>query len=255
VRLAYRVEGSGPALLLHLGAGCDSGLWGAAGLVEPLARSYTCVLFDHRGHGESDIPRGPEAYHLDRLTADVVELLDHLGIQHAAFWGYSMGISPGVRLAETRPDRVWALIASGAVGPPDSPEEVAAGVNQRAAEFREHGWENLIAGFEKQEPDPIPAWMTERIRATDIGQFIDTLLSIPSWDGWEEWEVLPTLTVPTLFLTGELEDRDDDVGRIVGRMPNGQRERLHGLGHINAFLARDRVLPHVQRFLANHAPS
>jgi pimeloyl-ACP methyl ester carboxylesterase len=255
VRLAYRIEGSGPALLLHLGAGCDSELWEAAGLLDPLAHSYTCVLFDHRGHGESGTPRGSDAYHLDRLTGDVVELLDHVGIEQVAFWGYSMGISPGVRLAQTHPGRVWALVASGVVGPPGSPEETADSVNKAAAGYREHGWEQLIAGFEKQEPDPIPGWMTERIRATDIGQFIDTILSIPSWDGWEEWDVLPTLATPTLFLTGELEDPDDNVGRIVARMPRGEVERLSGLGHINAFLARDRVLPRVQRFLAAHAPS
>lgn len=70
VRLAYELKGDGPALLLHLGAGCDSGLWEAAGYLEPLARSYTCFLFDHRGHGRATKPRGATAYHLDRLTDD-----------------------------------------------------------------------------------------------------------------------------------------------------------------------------------------
>jgi pimeloyl-ACP methyl ester carboxylesterase len=254
VRLAYRVEGAGPALLLHTGAGCDATLWEAAGLAGPLEESYTCVLFDHRGHGLSDIPRGPESYHLDRLTADVVELLDHLGIETAAFWGYSLGISPGVRLAEVHPDRIWALVGSGAVGPPGSPEETQAWIDGRVPELREHGWEKLIEGFERQEQTPIPERMTDRIRATDVGQFADTLLSIPSWNGWEEWDVLPSLSTPTLFLTGELEDPDDDVGDIVGRMHAGERCRLMGLGHINAFLATDQVLSAVRDFLGRHAP-
>lgn len=254
VRLAYRMEGEGPALLLHLGAGCDSELWEAAGYLGPLARSYTCVLFDHRGHGESDAPRGKQAYHIDRLTADVRELLDHAGIRRTAFWGYSMGISPGVRLAETCPERVWALVGSGAVGPPDSPDELAAWLESAVPEFREHGWEKLIASFEKQEPEPVPEWMTQRIGATDVEQFVDTLLSIPDWNGWEEWDVLPTLSTPTLFLTGELEDGDDNVGQVVNRMPSGERLRLPGLGHINAFLAADQVLPALEDLLARHAP-
>ncbi len=251
VRLAYRVEGAGPALVLHTGAGCDATLWEAAGLAGALAESYTCVLFDHRGHGLSDIPRGPEAYHLDRLTSDVVELLDHLGIDTAAFWGYSLGISPGVRLAQLHPDRVWALVGSGVVGPP---EETQAWIDGTVPELREHGWEKLIEGFERQERTPIPAWMTDRIRATDVGQFADTLASIPSWNGWEEWDVLPTLSTPTLFLTGELEDPDDDVAKVVDRMQAGERRRLMGLGHINAFLATDQVLPAVTEFLRRHAP-
>jgi pimeloyl-ACP methyl ester carboxylesterase len=30
-RLRYEIEGDGPPLILHLGAGCDAGLWHAAG--------------------------------------------------------------------------------------------------------------------------------------------------------------------------------------------------------------------------------
>ena len=253
VRLAYDVEGDGPALLLHLGAGCDSQLWGAAGYLAPLAQSYTCVLFDHRGHGESDKPRGPAAYHVDRLTSDAVELLDHLGLDSAAFWGYSSAISPGVRLAEAHPERVWAIVASGAVGPPDTPEDLAEWCMSRTAEFREHGWEKLLTRFEAQEPDLIPEWMKARIRATDVEQFVDYIGSLPDWH-WEEWDVLPELDTPVLFLTGELEDRDDNVGEIVGRMKNGDLLRLTGLGHINAFLATETVLPRVEEFLARHAP-
>jgi pimeloyl-ACP methyl ester carboxylesterase len=49
VRLRYEVEGEGPALLLHLGAGCDAGLWRAAGYARRLCGSFRYILFDHRG--------------------------------------------------------------------------------------------------------------------------------------------------------------------------------------------------------------
>jgi len=253
VRLTFQVEGQGPPLLLHLGAGCDSGLWRAAGYVESLSRQYTCILFDHRGHGESGKPHGAAAYHIDRLTADVVELLDHLDLGPVAVWGYSAGISPVVRLAELHPDRVWAIVASGAVAPPDPPDELAAWSVEAAASFRQYGWEKLIVKYEKQEPDPVPTWMTDRIRATDIEQWVYMIESIPQWH-WDEWYVLPELETPTLFLTGELEDRDDNVGQIVARMHHGELCRLTGVGHINAFLASDQVLPRVEGFLAEHVP-
>lgn len=253
VRLSYEVAGDGPPLLLHLGAGCDAGLWRAAGYVDPLARDYTCVLFDHRGHGASDKPRGAKEYGIERMTDDVVELLDHIGIESTAFWGYSAGMSPGIRLADREPSRVWAVIGSGAVGPPDPPDELAAWVTKTSAEFREHGWEKLLARFDKQEPQPIPEWMKERIRATDVEQFADQLEALPDWQ-WEEWDALPLLDTPVLFVTGELEDKDNDVGEVVGRMRRGEVLRLEGLGHINAFLATDLVLPRVQEFLAANAP-
>src|ERR1700694_3648083 len=57
VRLHYELEGEGPPLLLHLGAGCDSDLWRAAGYIEPLAKKFQCILLDHRGQGASNRPR------------------------------------------------------------------------------------------------------------------------------------------------------------------------------------------------------
>ncbi|HZS61308.1 MAG TPA: alpha/beta hydrolase [Gemmatimonadaceae bacterium] len=253
IRLAYDIEGSGPPLLLHLGAGCDSGLWGAAGYLSPLAQIYTCILFDHRGHGESDKPRGKEAYSLDRLTADVVELLDHLGIDSAAFWGYSMGMYPGIRLAECEPDRIWALIASGSIGAPGPPDTRYSWIESSAADYRANGWQNLIARFDTEEQAPVPEWMKERIRATDIEQFVNTFEAFPD-TGWEEWDALPNIETPTLFLTGELEDPENEVAVMVGMMKHAELLRLGSLGHINAFLATYTVLERVLPFLAEHAP-
>jgi pimeloyl-ACP methyl ester carboxylesterase len=155
VRLKYEQEGEGPPLLLHLGAGCDSGLWQAAGYLGPLSKSYRCILFDHRGHGESDRPRGVEANHIDRYEADVVAVLDHLGIDSAAFWGYSAGVSVGLKLADDHPSRICALIGSGGMSE-TSPAQYIEFVARRVPELREHAWEKMIARFDEQEPDLIP---------------------------------------------------------------------------------------------------
>ena len=253
VRLRYELDGDGPPLLLHLGTGCDSELWRAAGYVEPLSTSYRCILFDHRGHGESDTPRGVEANHIDRYAADVVALLDHLKIESCAFWGYSAGIDTGLKVADDHPERIWALVCSGSFGKPSSPEDYAKGVALRVAELQEHGWEKMLGRFDIQEQKPVPEWMKERIRATDIQQFIDYLQAGTDW-GWDDWEALSRVAAPTLFLTGELEDPKDGTAEAVARMPNGTRIRLAGLGHINAFLGSGQVLPQVEDFLARCAP-
>ena len=250
-RLHYQIEGNGPPLVLHLGAGCDSELWRAAGYLEPLAASYRCILFDHRGHGLSDRPRGAEANHINRYVADLVELLDHLGLERAAFWGYSNGITVGLKLAQEHPTRIKALVGTGGVGHTTS-EEIAEIVARRVPEFREHGWEKLIARFNEREPDGVPEWMKDRIRATDLEQFIDWLLAWPDWK-WSEWESLPYVVAPTLHVVGELEDPGDDTGKGAGLMPNGTRLRVSGQGHINAFIKSRLVLPDVMAFLAEYA--
>lgn len=252
-RLHYEVDGDGPPLVLHLGAGCDSELWRAAGYLEPLAKHYRCILFDHRGHGHSDRPRGPEANHINRYVSDVVALLDHLGVDRAAFWGYSAGISVGLKVAEENPTRISALIGSGGLGKaiPDQLREIVA---RRVLELREFGWEKMLARFDDREPEPVPEWMKERIRATDVQQFVDWFLALSSWN-WDEWDALPHIVAPTLFVTGELEDPDDETAEAAALMPNATRFRIPGQGHINAFLRSQLVLPQVSVFLAEHTSS
>lgn len=252
-RLHYEVEGDGPPVVLHLGAGCDSELWQAAGYLEPLTTSHRCILFDHRGHGRSDWPRGAEANDVNRYVADVVALLDHLALERTAFWGYSGGISVGLKVAQENPTRINALIGSGGLGKatPDQLREIVA---LRVPELRVYGWDKLLGRFDQQEPEPVPEWMKERIRATDVQQFVDWFLALPNWN-WNEWDALPHIVAPTLFLTGELEDPEDQTAAAAALMPNGTRFRIPGQGHINAFLKRDLVLPRVTAFLAEHVSS
>ena len=251
IRLHYQVEGSGPPLVLHLGAGCDSELWRAAGHLEPLAKSHRCILFDHRGHGQSDRPRGAESNHINRYVGDVVALLDHLGLERAAFWGYSNGSSVGLKVAQEYPTRIAALVGSDGMSE-TTPAQIAQIVARRVPEFREYGWEGLINRFNEREPDGVPNWMKERIRATDIQQFIDWLLAWPDWN-WSEWESLPHVVAPTFLVAGELEDPEDETGKAAALMPNGTRLRVPGQGHINAFIKSSLVLPQVTAFLTEHA--
>jgi pimeloyl-ACP methyl ester carboxylesterase len=125
-------------------------------------------------------------------------------------------------------------------------------VTRRVPELREHAWEKMIARFDEQEPDPIPDWMKQRLRATDTQQFVDFLQAGTDW-GWDEWDALPRVKAPTLFVVGELEDPDEETAAGAARMPNGRRVRLARLGHINAFLRSDLALPHAMEFLGRHA--
>lgn len=89
VRLHYEIAGSGPPLVLHTGGAGDGSMWRDAGYVEALSTIRTCILFDHRGHGRSDQPTSAEAHGVMRYVDDIIALLDHLGFESAAFWGYS----------------------------------------------------------------------------------------------------------------------------------------------------------------------
>jgi hypothetical protein len=50
---------------------------------------------------------------------------------------------------------------------------------------------------------------------------------MPDW-GWDEWEALPRVGTPTLFVVGELEDPDDETAEGAALMPNASRFRVLG---------------------------
>lgn len=250
VRLHYDIEGDGPPLVLHLGSGCDSDLWRAAGYAEPLAKKYRCVLFDHRGHGASDNPSEVAAHHVDRYVDDVGALLDHLRIESTHFWGWSNGMFVGCAVAERFPGRVRSLILGGAMGRPLSAAALKEAAERRIQNLRDGGWDWLVNGFAEEEGE-CPTWMSDRIRATDLEQMILWQRARLDWRV-SPWDLVVNAQPPCLLLVGDLEDPEHLMTEAAAQMRDATEVRLEGLGHINAFLASQLVLPHVEAFLAKH---
>ncbi len=97
-----------PVLLLHGLTACARSL---AALAEGLAAprpAHRVVAPDLRGRGRSDKPE--HGYSYAHHTADLVALLDHLGIARAAVVGHSLGALIGVYLAAHEPARVSRLV-------------------------------------------------------------------------------------------------------------------------------------------------
>jgi len=104
-QLFYTTVGEGPAVvLLHPTPG-DHRFW--LRVVESLAGRYRVILPDLRGHGQSEAGNGPIT--IAKLGADVVRLLDVLGIQRALFAGCSIGGYTLYELWREAPARISAL--------------------------------------------------------------------------------------------------------------------------------------------------
>lgn len=98
-------------VLLHAAMGSHKRLFA---WVPHLAGRYRLVRWDMRGHGGSAKP-GPDGLSIDRLTLDLVELLDHLGVESAHVAGSSAGGIVGLHAAVTHPARVRTLAAYAAI--------------------------------------------------------------------------------------------------------------------------------------------
>ena len=103
----YVLEGpeDAPVVLFASSLGTTHAMWDAQAAA--LRGEYRVLRYDHRGHGGSPAPPGP--YTVDELAGDVLELLDHLGIERAAFVGLSLGGAVGMSLALRAPGAVERL--------------------------------------------------------------------------------------------------------------------------------------------------
>lgn len=112
VRITYQVLGrqDAPALVLLAGNGCSSSYWPDA-FCEPLLQAGLRVIrFDYRDTGASTHREfDAHPYDLDDVGADVLAILDALGVEWAHWVGLSMGGFITQRMAIQEPRRVASL--------------------------------------------------------------------------------------------------------------------------------------------------
>jgi pimeloyl-ACP methyl ester carboxylesterase len=241
----YEVEGRGlPLVLLH-GGYTSSELWRLRGWVESLREERRLILVDLRGHGLSDKPHDPAAYRFSVLAADVLAVLDDLGIASAAVCGFSLGAEAALRLAATDPDRVDAVAAIGSdpasVGFADLAPEQAGG-DAQAQRFEREGMGWLAAKLEAEgRPD-----------AARLMAQADPLAMAAWLRAWGEDAPLPLrftdLAAPSLFAWGEREVEGWDLPVL----PSGARLVIvPGADHPGVLERRDVMLPELRALLAS----
>ncbi|ANY06594.1 alpha/beta fold hydrolase [Pseudonocardia sp. HH130630-07] len=111
VTLRVRHGGSGPPVLLLHGHPRTAATWHR---VAPLlvAAGYTVICPDLRGYGASSVPpttHDHAPYSKRAMAADLVGLLDHLGLRRAAVVGHDRGSYVVFRTAMDAPERVSRL--------------------------------------------------------------------------------------------------------------------------------------------------
>ena len=111
LQLYYEIHGGGrPLVLLHGGLLTIDLNFGP--LLEPLAASRQVIAVELQGHGHTaDTGR---AMTIEALAGDVVALLDHLGIEQADLFGFSLGGLVAYAVTLGAPTRVGKLIVASA---------------------------------------------------------------------------------------------------------------------------------------------
>jgi 3-oxoadipate enol-lactonase len=107
-KLFHRLDGpdDAPVLVLSDSLGARHTMWDAQ--APALVERFRLLRYDHRGHGQSEVPDGP--YEIADLGRDVLGLLDELGIERVSFCGLSLGGMTGMWLAINAPERIEGLV-------------------------------------------------------------------------------------------------------------------------------------------------
>lgn len=140
VKVHYEVHGAGPTLLLSHGYSSTCRMWD--GQIEALKDRFQVVVWDFRGHGESDYPADPGLYSEALTVGDMLALLDVVGARKAIVAGLSLGGYMSLAFHASHPDRVRALMLFD-TGPGFKKDEARLKwnetANKRAADFDTRG--------------------------------------------------------------------------------------------------------------------
>lgn len=243
VRIHYEVEGSGPPLVLHTGFAGSLVDWHESGCVDALKGENTLVLLDPRGQGDSDKPHESAAYGPAQRVADVLAVLDELGIGRADYLGYSMGGWVGYELGHRASERFTSLLLGGAQpfgNPPGGAmaELLRQGMSGRSA------MEAVTAAVERSQR-PMPADWRERYLANDAEALAaSALVERPTLES-----ALGTLSLPILLYCGDQDPTHERAKRAAALLPDATFISLPGLDHGEGLVNGAAALPHITAFL------
>ena len=254
LRIAWERQGAGPPLLLIHGLGYAR--WGWEPVLPGLAERFSVVLFDNRGIGESDAPPGP--YTAAEMAADVVQVLDEVGIERAHVVGTSLGGMIAQELALAYPERVDRLVLACTTpgGPrayPMPQQTVAlmaeAATLEPAVALRRFVENALAPETVAARPELVDRIMAHRLAtAQDPVAWAAQAAAGATFDAYDR---LGALTAPTLVQHGDEDVVVDprNAHLLVGLLPDARLERFPDTGHLYFWEAPERFVASVSAFL------
>lgn len=243
-KLRYYEAGEGlPVIMLH-GSGPGATGWSNfSGNIGALADHFHVYAVDMPGWGESDAATVDQLDHVDA----VIQFMDAVGIEKAAFIGNSMGGQTSLRLATEYPDRISHLIT---MGPPVGKFPTLFGAGDGPSE----GLKVLIKAYQNASPENMQRLV--EIMCFDKARFAtpelckarsDAALARPEHlknyvaglphgaplPKWVDVTKLRDIKVPSMFIHG----RDDRVVSyetsllLTANVPNSRLVLINQCGH------------------------
>ncbi|MGL5011538.1 MAG: alpha/beta fold hydrolase [Paracoccaceae bacterium] len=230
LRLNLAITGpvDGPPLVLIHALGTNLTLWDS--LLPLLPAGLRVLRYDHRGHGQSDVP--PPPYAMGALIRDAERVMEHAGMRDAVVLGSSLGGLVAQGLATKRLDLVRGLILS----------NTAARIGNAAM------WQDRIATFRAQGAEGYADSAMERMFGRNFRTVagmprLRAMLTSTAPDGWigcataisgaDFYATTANLTLPTMVIAGSNDGTTppDMVRETADLILGASFHLIRGTGH------------------------
>jgi pimeloyl-ACP methyl ester carboxylesterase len=256
-RMPYYTWGSGPPLVFIHGVSDSSRSF--IQVIARLSAHFRCIAYDlPTGRGDGALP---QHYRHAHLVADLLALLDHLGLERSYLFASSFGSLVGLAAQHRRPARFpRAVVQSGLAWRPLKPVErrlaqimrLFRGPTSQLPLREKMLRKRNFAGFAERSP-AVWRFFLDTTGRTPIKAFAHQLLLL---DDVDLRPLLGEICQPVLMICG---DRDPIVGRaeeevLFRGLPNVGRVVLEGCGHLPAY-THPEVLAEVTRQFLTPSPA
>lgn len=228
-----------------------------AAFLRRLASFSRLILFDKRGTGLSDRVPNDQLPTLEERMDDVRAVMDAVGSERAAVFGFSEGGNMSALFAATYPERTTALITFGTfakrVWSADYPWAPKPEEREETYRLMESEWgsEMDVAHYAPSKLDD-PAFAerpaTYLRRSASPGAAVALLRMNSQID---IGHLLPAIRVPTLVLhrTGDRDAHVEEGRWIASQIPEARFVELSGEDHLPWVGDQEAVLDEIEEFL------
>lgn len=267
VHIAYQVHGSGPLDVVFV-SGWVSHVelaWEEPTLEKFLSRLASfarLITFDKRGTGLSDRVPENQLPTIEERMDDLRAVMDAVGSDRAALFGFSEGGGLCTLFAATYPERTIALALFGTfakrIWSPDYPWAPTPEQRQREYDHVEREWGNMM-----DLSHYIPSKIGDEAFAARLATYLRRSASpgaavalLKMNTQLDVTGVLPTVYVPTLVMhrTGDLDVNVEEGRWLAERIPRARFVEFSGEDHLPWVGDQGAILDEVQEFLTGVRP-
>jgi pimeloyl-ACP methyl ester carboxylesterase len=251
LRIAYRMTGTGPPLVLLHGIYDDSRAWRPQ--LDGLSDEFTVVAWDAPGCGRSADP--PETFYLSDWADCLARFIATLGLEHPHVLGLSLGSMFALEFYRRHSTVPRSLVLASAY---------AGWVGSLSPEMVEQRKERALREIELPLEQWMPNWIPELLTSHAPAGTADEVMAVMSefhpagartmvstLADIDLRDVLPQIAVPTLLLYGSADTRSpltvaEDL-RV--KIPESRLVVMPGIGHLSNLDAPDLFNAEVRLFL------